>query len=71
LISNTLDYNENDDDNIKKGKVLPYLLPTSQPAGDFLSHPQAAGSHYFPPGLCLYFVSVHHMVPPPINEAII
>jgi len=37
----------------------------SQPAGDLLSHLPAVGCHYFPPGLRITFVSVHHVAPPP------
>jgi len=57
-----------------KGKVLPYSLPSVGPEADpnvqavspqvTISHPPAVGCHYFLPGLCFTFVSVHQMAPP-------
>jgi len=57
-----------------KGKVLPYLLPSTGPRADpgvqavslqvTISHPPTVGCHYFPPGPCFTLVSVYHIVPP-------
>ena len=59
--------------NNKKGKVLPYSLPSVGPGAHpgvqavspqvTISHSPAVGCHYFPPGLRFTFVSIHQMAP--------